>query len=558
MLARNLLVKELLTFDKCIEYKILSGQLDYELHFSDLILYCPIGSVIEDLVADLGIVEKQKPFASEEKILVSIELCSQSTVNVDKLSAYKKIVSALIILNTSGRNISKDLLEKAKGSGLLIILLDDVSSVELKDYVDILSLLKEKKQLLSFLETSSKHLTNLVNREGILYVWNLIQDNLEGKMKIFNHHLEAVFLDEAMQDDYVNRQEEWVDFKKIFADKINVKEKNIKSKQDYLTEGSYALLEIRSDQVLGYLGFKAETDIIHDLDLINIKCLVPLLVTELLHKRKIIETKRKYKKNFLYDLLHNNIREAADIIVAQGQIFDWDLSRPLQLLILGQSEKNRVQISHKDKEHIRLVVASILAKYYKRSIIEDLYGQLVILYAVNQDEDPKRQKYEAKEIANEIIETLNDDIMQGAALIGIGRFYISIDQLCRSYQEAKIALDLSKYIMGARVTHFEDLGVMRLLTSIRMEQLDDFLYENLGELIKYDKVNDGDFIKLLQVYFAEKGNLKLISDKLFIHTNTLRYRLKKIEEVLDMDLQDPDDFANLYVAILIYNMNSSD
>ena len=89
---------------------------------------------------------------------------------------------------------------------------------------------------------------------------------------------------------------------------------------------------------------------------------------------------------------------------------------------------------------------------------------------------------------------------------------------------------------------------MKLLAHIREEELDDYAQEMLGSLMAYDSQNGTELLRTLEIYFQENESLNHAAEKLFIHANTLRNRLKKIESLLGVGLNQADVRVRFYVA----------
>jgi len=92
---------------------------------------------------------------------------------------------------------------------------------------------------------------------------------------------------------------------------------------------------------------------------------------------------------------------------------------------------------------------------------------------------------------------------------------------------------------------------MRLLWKINKEELKEFTTEYLTKLIKYDKGNSTEWLDTLGVYLEEGGSIQQAAKRLFIHPNTMSYRVKRIKEILGIDLQDQEVQLNLLAAYKI-------
>ena len=133
--------------------------------------------------------------------------------------------------------------------------------------------------------------------------------------------------------------------------------------------------------------------------------------------------------------------------------------------------------------------------------------------------------------------------------IGIGQLHDAPADLCRSFQEAKQAVSLGRYRHPTEgITSYADLGILKLLSHVRTEELDDFCQETLAPLIDYDEKNDTAYLRTLEVYFEENESLPAAAQRLFIHVNTLRNHIRKISELLDADLTLTDQRVLFYVA----------
>ncbi len=138
-------------------------------------------------------------------------------------------------------------------------------------------------------------------------------------------------------------------------------------------------------------------------------------------------------------------------------------------------------------------------------------------------------------------------------IIGVGQTYYSNVDLYKSFQEAKIALQMHSYVAGTEdgIIHYEDIGYVRLLSYIHDDLLNDFAHLYLGDLEKHDRENETDLVHTLYTYCNHNGDIAQTAQSLFIHQNTLRQRLKKIEAMLNIQLHRYTDLVNLIISLKI-------
>lgn len=124
--------------------------------------------------------------------------------------------------------------------------------------------------------------------------------------------------------------------------------------------------------------------------------------------------------------------------------------------------------------------------------------------------------------------------------IGVSHAFSQIENFSSHYEQASRALDLAQ-IMGddGVVAPFRDYQVLDLLSTAR-EGTDLGLYCHplLGRLRQYDHKNGTELYKTLRCYIDAGGSLKVTAERLFVHRNSLVYRIRRIEEIGTMDLND--------------------
>ena len=122
-----------------------------------------------------------------------------------------------------------------------------------------------------------------------------------------------------------------------------------------------------------------------------------------------------------------------------------------------------------------------------------------------------------------------------------------------SFKEAtKCIKFLKNYHFDHHVLYYTDLGVQRFILRNSEEELIDFIQEVLGPLIQYEQSRKGELLNTLMAYLDQNQHIKKTADLLHVHTNTLNYRLKRIEEILLTDLTDSQQLFNIHLASNIY------
>ncbi|MCC7355703.1 MAG: helix-turn-helix domain-containing protein [Anaerolineae bacterium] len=134
---------------------------------------------------------------------------------------------------------------------------------------------------------------------------------------------------------------------------------------------------------------------------------------------------------------------------------------------------------------------------------------------------------------------------------GISRPATGLGALRRAAEETGTALALALLPQGTtRAVEGGELGLYRLLLPLRgTEALAAFHEETLGPLAEYDRANGTDLLHTLETYFAQGCNLSRTAEALFIHRNSLLYRMERIAAITGLDLEDPEARLRLQVAL---------
>lgn len=273
-------------------------------------------------------------------------------------------------------------------------------------------------------------------------------------------------------------------------------------------------------------------------------------VLELQKQHELLESKRHYQDVFLFDLLYGNMEDPADII-ALGEIWGWNLQLPQVVTVLELEDFEPHSADTQWVEMITEIVRSVLEYHDIKAALMKKNEEVVVILPV---EEQSRRSYKAyiTMLLNQIEAQLEGRLEQRQVRIGVGRKYIDPTEIFRSYQEAKVALKLG-YLLPeqTRTSFFMELGVERILYNHELQDLQEFYRETLEDLDRFDKAQKNDLMETLETYIAHRCDLKRTADALFVHKNTLRYRLKKIEEILEINIEDFNDILSLMLAFKI-------
>jgi PucR family transcriptional regulator, purine catabolism regulatory protein len=262
--------------------------------------------------------------------------------------------------------------------------------------------------------------------------------------------------------------------------------------------------------------------------------------------RAIAEADRRFQAVCLEELVTGHVDRA--VLIDRAAAFKWDLSVPRAVVLAQLAELGGRPFSQLAGTAEETAVGHRLADVARqalgtRAIVWERGAEvaaLVVPFAAGLAEMGERFVAEARRA-----------LPESTVSVGIGRPVDDPLRLADSYTEARRALSIGRWARGAgHVSLFAELGVDRLLVGVAKPELADFATQLIGPLLDYDARHRTELCRTLEIYL-ETRNGALAARRLFVHYNTLKNRLRLIEEILGPSLEDPDRSLGLALALRI-------
>lgn len=279
-------------------------------------------------------------------------------------------------------------------------------------------------------------------------------------------------------------------------------------------------------------------------------------------KRKINRnTREQIKYNFVQKLLVDKIN-SMDEIMEYANDFNWDLYRPHRVSVIAINDTSIPHFPNiLDKkaqttsvlEHIKELVY-----FYNKTTTTAIVNEQLILFTPI-DEDKKAQRFWGK-----LYQYLQEDEVMSKEsskiVIGIGGKASRPEEYFESYQKAvETANILKKENEYQNYAFFDDLGSYTILDGVK-EDLSTkiFIQKYLKDLYQLSKNQEIDLFETLRTYLMNSGNVSQTADELFLHRSTLTYRLNKIKEEVNIDIDDPNEQFNLMLAFKLADLHGNE
>ena len=180
-----------------------------------------------------------------------------------------------------------------------------------------------------------------------------------------------------------------------------------------------------------------------------------------------------------------------------------------------------------------------------------MHDQEILIVIANKKDD------ELHHMINDIRSHILHSLIHGEKItIGCGRLTKSIRCLYKSYHQAKSIQKLQeKAKIDPDLIFYSDMGIYKLLMGIEdKEIMTEYYNQTIRPLIVYDEKNESDLTTVLRTYLKHNGSVKETADELYVHRNTINYKLSRIEDLLGMDLSSLDSRLQLSIGFMLLDM----
>ena len=247
------------------------------------------------------------------------------------------------------------------------------------------------------------------------------------------------------------------------------------------------------------------------------------------------------RNNFIKNVILDNILPGDIYLKARELRFNSDVSRVCMLIKIS----NKTDISAYD------VVQNLFPDKTKDFVININETDIALVKEIRAGIESK----DLDKLAGSIVDTLSSEFYTHC-VVGIGTVVVGIKDLARSFKEAQVALEVGKVFDTEKsIVSYDNLGIARLIYQLPTTLCDMFL----KEVFKRGSIEslDHETLFTIQKFFENNLNVSETSRKLFVHRNTLVYRLEKIKKITGLDLREFEDAIVFKVALMVKKYLSS-
>ena len=250
---------------------------------------------------------------------------------------------------------------------------------------------------------------------------------------------------------------------------------------------------------------------------------------------KLYYDEKHDRRNFIKNIILDNILLGDITLKARELHFDNEVYRTV--LLLRISAPNDVSLYD--------VVQNLFPDKNKDFVINISDTDIAIVKEIR----PEIETKDLEKLARSIVDTLSSEFYIHA-VIGIGTTVDKLKDVARSFKEAQVALEVGKIFDTEKpIVSYDSLGIARLIYQLPTTLCESFLREVFknGTVASLDQ----ETLFTIQRFFENNLNVSETSRKLFVHRNTLVYRLEKIKKITGLDLREFDHAIVFKIALMV-------
>ena len=248
------------------------------------------------------------------------------------------------------------------------------------------------------------------------------------------------------------------------------------------------------------------------------------------------------RNNFVKNVILDNTLPGDIYIKARELHFNTDASRVA--LLIRVVSTNDVSVYD--------VIQNLFPDKQKDFVFNISETDIVLIKEIRAGIESK----DLEKLARSIVDTLSSEFYT-KAVVGIGTSVSGIKDLAKSFKEAQVALEVGKVFDNEQaIVSYDNLGIARLIYQLPTTLCETFL----KEVFKQGSIDSLDHETLFTIhrFFENNLNVSETSRKLFVHRNTLVYRLEKIKKLTGLDLREFDHAIVFKIALMVKKYLTSD
>ncbi|WP_413300310.1 XylR N-terminal domain-containing protein [Bacillus sp. 1P10SD] len=309
-----------------------------------------------------------------------------------------------------------------------------------------------------------------------------------------------------------------------------------------------------NNQPLGYLSLIRENVEFDEIEYIALERTATICAIQMLNEKTALETEQRIKGEFLDELIRGNPN--VEDLTHRMKFIGHDLNQPHYLFLFDLRHRHEIYDELEETELLEIKkqmaesIYSQIKSFGQSCLVSSKLDQIISLVPSDTIE---KVNLSVKEFGNLLVKHLGNSYQQMSIILGISSQCKHIKLYKRGYEEARKAIEIAQFKQEKiDVVAFDELGLIaRLCNDKNLAELKSFALDILEPLVIYDQKSSSELLKTLFYYFENQGNVLKTARNMMLSAGSIKYRIKRIEEITSLNLLLSKDFFDAQVALQI-------
>ncbi|MCP4425162.1 MAG: hypothetical protein GY803_11765 [Chloroflexi bacterium] len=300
---------------------------------------------------------------------------------------------------------------------------------------------------------------------------------------------------------------------------------------------------ISGDRARGYLSVIGLADDLDYLDSLTAEHGAAACALEMAKAKAVSEVRKALRGDFLEGLLAGTL-SSKEVKRLAGRL-DHDTNLPHAVSIFRWADSDAPSM-----RRLETAVHWTLANHNRAALVHIHGDQHICIFQALKNE---KDMDSAHDLGRRIYENVGKEFPDARLIGGSSGPATALSDWPQVYAEAQQAMQLGERLNYNHVVDFQSLGVYKLLGQLEdIPMAREFAQQVIGPLAAYDAQHRSSMVQTLDAYFNHHGNISQTAESLFVHRNTLLYRLDRIQDLTGQDLNQANMRLALHLALKLW------
>ncbi len=274
-----------------------------------------------------------------------------------------------------------------------------------------------------------------------------------------------------------------------------------------------------------------------------------IIALEMLKQRAAFEQTKRLKETFIEHVLDENF-ESVEWMRHRALQLGFNLRKAFQVIAVevspGRDDRSRPELYQALREYC--------LDTFPHGVVLTKNNHILIVVSFQN----KERRDDLKLLLEALKEQLSGMVREGDWWMGLGTPCDKLEDCVVSYRHAVTSLSVMKALnLKNRAVSYDDLGVFSLI-EINPTHFAEFVKRTIGPLISYDQKHKTQLMSTLSLFYKYNCNVLKAARQGYLNPSTMKYRLRRIQEITGLDLKEPETSLQLQLAMRLINCDFSE